>query len=238
VQNIVHNSGRSILGSGIPINDIEDEQVRNFFFFATTCILGKPSPADFSETGRVIWPVNANLLPQTTIKTFTQTNKAAESHTDSGFRLIPEGYFVLWCMEEDKNGGGISGLKSNRESLNLLSEYDLTVLLTEYRIKVPPIFSQSYSLNPDDYIPEFISAPLLNLDPFVLRLTFPNIDSVKNSQEQIEVACRLKQAVADTRNTQFIIQKGSFLITPNWEQSHSRSAVLDPNRLLFRIRYN
>ncbi|KAI9314369.1 hypothetical protein BDR26DRAFT_1016854 [Obelidium mucronatum] len=179
----------------------------------------------------------------------SQTDEEFDIHTDSSFEDPPPRCVVLAVLRGDRRGGGLTSIACVSKVLATLDPVTIAILRrTLVRWIVPPEFIQTKNTNEllDDtqHSHQSILAPVLISDT---RIRFrrdiidtthlPPLEATQfwKAFASLETAfhreCNLEE------NT-FLLPEQTLLFLDNQTFVHRRSRVHDPNRLLWRIRYD
>jgi alpha-ketoglutarate-dependent taurine dioxygenase len=149
-------------------------------------------------------------------------------HTDGSFEDPQPAWVALYCVQADRFGGGETQLKSVHEILARVSLENLQVLrTTRYRFAVPPEFRRDL---PERALP-------IVYGPNLMRYRREQILDEGCSPRQREALAELVDAVESVQPVCFHLRSGDLLLLDNGRYLHARTAVLDPDRHLLRMRF-
>ena len=151
-------------------------------------------------------------------------------HTDCSYEQDFPGYFGLYVVEPDQNGGGKNLLVSSNTIIQNLSQPALSVLMdTDYTFKVPPEFYKGI---------DTIRAPIISHN-MNLRYRLELIEQSDCTTAQINALNELTQIIANPDNlTRLSLGKNQLLLLDNKRFLHARTQIKDKNRHLKRIRFD
>jgi hypothetical protein len=213
--------------------------------FALAMLLGDPTanvPFD-----QVLWDVRNRGGESSGHTSFSENDREAEYHTDSGTLPVPERFFLLYAVRAAQCGGGVSLMRDGRvvkEHLAETSEGVATVrLLTETKLprRIPGAFRRYGYVTPDGYQ----YTPVLSDDKPMWRwrkhrilkgiAAHPEYDTPELRQALDTVIEFLQNGPDEIRQT---IPTDGLLIVNNHIALHGRTAFTDPERHLLRLRFH
>lgn len=186
-----------------------------------------------------LWKI-ASSPSSSELITYSEHNSEAELHTDSQYRMVPEQFFSLSCVNEATCGGGMSILLDSNKILTTLKEEIPTshfkALHSNFPIIIPDVFREPNSTH--------ISTPIFGKQvQFRFRYDtilkgLKKLGYTKNSIEW-EAFDMLWNHICKSEHIEtFYLKKGDILFIDNHRMLHGRTAFTDSNRLLYRIRFN
>jgi hypothetical protein len=212
--------------------------------FALAALLGDPTaniPFD-----SVLWDVKNRGDESSGHTSFSENDREAGYHTDSGKLPIPERFFLLYAVRAARCGGGVSLIRDGRVVRSRLEETPegraAVRLLTETELprRVPEAFKKYAAVAPDGYM----YAPVLAEKPmWRWRLKSIRRGVAAHPEFQVpEVHQALDAVIDQLRNgpgeIRLVIPTDGILIINNHIALHGRTAFTDPERHLLRLRFH
>jgi TfdA family taurine catabolism dioxygenase TauD len=200
--------------------------------------LGTPISQD--AVGTMVWQVReqAQLRPRITcadpgpqalgLVPRSWTLDEFPFHTDGSFEDPQPTHVALYAVRADHKGGGQTQLKSVAEILSHLSNDSRHVLLTTlYRFRVPPEFVKDAA---DRCLPIVYGDGLM-------RWRHEQIDETEATPAQRVALAELADAIETVQPICLNLHDGDLLVVDNGRFLHARTAILDPQRHLLRMRF-
>lgn len=158
---------------------------------------------------------------------------AADFHTDSSFRPVPERLFGLWCLRQAKDGGD-SMLIDVNDLLRSLDGDDHTALSTLSTHVVP--FFNGRDLLQDVVLDTTNSSPKIRYRRDVIEAGMAR----KRPPHVVEIGRALDVLAHHLSNPALVksirLAEDEVLFVDNHRMLHGRSSFQDPNRHLLRVR--
>ena len=212
---------------------------------ALAVLLGDPTaniPFD-----QVLWDVRNRGGESSGHTSFSENDREAEYHTDSGTLPVPERFFLLYAVRAAQCGGGVSLIRDGRVVKQHLSETPegrATVrLLTETKLprRIPQAFRTQGYVTPDGYQ----YTPVLSDDKPMWRwrkqrvlkgiAAHPEYGTPEIRQALDTLIEFLQNGPDEIRQT---IPTDGLLVVDNHIALHGRTAFTDPERHLLRLRFH
>lgn len=196
----------------------------------------------FSE---VFWDVQNRGGAATGHSSFSENDREADYHTDSGFLRMPERFFALYVVREARCGGGLSMIRDGRMLINLLEETSdgraavRTLTETVLPTRIPKALRKDGYAAEDgyQYTPVLSDTPLWRWrkDKLYKGLAkYPQYDTPEVRKALDAVSAELASGADQLRQA---IPTDGLLITNNHIALHGRTAFADPERHVLRIRF-
>lgn len=161
--------------------------------------------------------------------TRSRTMKEFPLHTDGAFEEPAPRYIAQYVVREDRFGGGESLLLNVADILVQLSPETCDILRhTHFRFCTPREFDKGLAYN---------DLPILFGDGLV-RFRREIIDESACSLDQIAALDEVDVAIDALEPMRFQLPSGALLLLDNARFLHARTAVLDPQRHLLRMRFS
>ena len=197
-------------------------------------------PITHSSTRGCFWDIRPNDA-EVHHKARSETKLDFPWHTDCSFESHPPQFFALHVLHADRRGGGtLSVLNASKIMLNLdISIYE-SLLRPEYSIKVPPEFFKGT---------ENIIGGLVTKDgdEGSLRIRYradivePLSSNAKEALQELNKILASKRTIEgeglQIDFTPQMLPDDTVVLVDNGRWLHSRTAVMDPDRHLRRIRW-
>ena len=225
-----------------------DEKTRSLIILGFSCMVGNPTPTDMVNRV-VLWPVKPEKTHAVINTTFSQRTGEAEYHTDTQYFDEPEKYMSLWCVNPDRNDGGVSGLLDGRKLLSEIEkrhgEEGVHVLSESlFPFRVPSVFTE----NGGDSNPEIYYGPIFNTTNSELPLIRYRRETLEkgliskgivlNHLEKYALEC-IENVLHDPNlGFKYLLKKGEAIFADNHELLHMRTYFDDMERFLIRVRFN
>ena len=212
--------------------------------FALAALLGDVTAnIPFDE---VFWDVQNRGEASTGHSSFSENDREADYHTDSGFLRMPERFFALYVVREACCGGGVSMIRDGRVVINLLEETSegraavRTLTETVLPTRIPKALRKDGYAAEDgyQYTPVLSDIPLWRWrkDKLYKGLAkYPQYDTPDVRRALDMVSAELENGVDQLRES---IPTDGLLIINNHIALHGRSAFSDPDRHVLRIRFH
>jgi len=241
IKNRISEWYKCALIRGINLSEYDVLSAKRFLI-AFSWMLGSPTYTDDVEK-LVAWDVTPRKELYVKNTTFSQRDWEAELHTDTQYYPLPEKYILLACHHKAWNGWNstlIDG-RSLFEDIKVQNPELFSRLINEkLPFRVPSSFTRSGT---DDNV-ELYFAPIFSKDLLIRYrketiekwLVFmPKVEQEKYNKliEDFEFFLRQKERILE-----FWLEDNDILICNNHEYLHWRTHFTDPERLLFRIRFN
>lgn len=225
-----------------------NEKTRDLIILGFSCMVGNPTSTD-KVNKVVLWPVKPEKNHAVKNTTFSQRIGEAEYHTDTQYFEKPEKYMSLWCINPDRNGGGVSGLLDGRKILSEIQKrYGTEVIqvLSEslFPFRVPSVFTE----HGDDTNPEIYYGPIFNNTNTELPLVryrretlekgLISKGAVLSHSEKYALECIEKVLHDPNLEFKYFLRKGDVIFANNHELLHMRTYFDDMERFLIRVRFN
>ncbi len=187
--------------------------------------IGKAAVHD--KNGTVMWDVRYDVNVDQEVGTRSLTNKEFPMHTDGSFEEPPPDYVALYCVQQDRLGGGETLFINSRDVLDKLSAKSKKTLQTHrYRMKVPAEFfkgketSEVVILSPSGKFRFRHEILLLEDEP----------------PHAVHAANELETIINEKCNPQsFTLKRGELIIFDNGRYFHGRTKIEDQDRHLLRM---
>lgn len=220
------------------------ENILKWFLLWICSYLGEPTYTDQIEK-KILWNVSPKVNTNV-FTTFSEKDGEALLHTDSQFYPNPEKYFLLYCSVPAKEwwDSYLVEIKDILEQLkHEINWEDILKFLREIKVpfRVPSVFTKTWN---DESI-EIYTSTILSRNNKEIRF---RVDTV---EEALKIAPSLLtekeknlfkdfQEIIETRVKKIDLGLKSWegLIIDNKRFLHWRTTFNDPNRLLYRIRFN
>jgi alpha-ketoglutarate-dependent taurine dioxygenase len=216
-----------------------DTNTRALLAYAVSICMGNPTATDRQ---RVIWDVKSRPTHSTYFSTFSETDQEAAYHTDAQYYPAPESFFLLYCMEAARCGGGMSSVcdaRALRGEIDAKHRWVADVLSQRsLPFRVPTAFLTVD--NPEaiqaTLAPVFANSPLIRYRRDTLAeglLHFPEYGDADTHRalDAFERILRETKHSAD-----FFMPRDGLVVMNNHSGLHARTAFQDPDRHLLRIR--
>lgn len=221
--------------------EFSDFQSAKYFFTELSSYIGtlvshNPGKQDF------VWEIKPKIS-KSVIKTFSEHNQPAPLHTDSQYRNQPEKYMALLVFKQANCGGGYTQLLDFRKVLlelrsNILGKQIVKFFSKEkFPIAVPSVFQEEKGVN---YIYSRLisNVPLVRYryDTLKTGLSLINHSYVESFYENLDILNNFLQNSPFCSS--FLLLNNEVIFVDNHRFLHGRTAFIDTDRLLFRIRIN
>jgi alpha-ketoglutarate-dependent taurine dioxygenase len=221
--------------AGVPV----DEQRKGVY--AVAALLGDVTANIPFE--QALWDVRARQ-ESTRNTSFSENDREADYHTDSGNLRVPERFFMLYAVRAASCGGGQSILRDGRTVKAQLARTDagrqaLRVLTeTTLPTRIPKAFRGQSWADADgyQYAPVLAEQPLWRWrkDKLYKGLEkYPSYDTPE-IRGALDTVSELLEKGAD--EIYQVLPTDGLLVVNNHVALHGRTAFTDPERHLFRIR--
>jgi alpha-ketoglutarate-dependent taurine dioxygenase len=212
------------------------------FLIALSWALGVPTYTD--EVKKLIaWDVMPRKELNVKNTTFSQRDWEAELHTDTQYYPSPEKYVMLACYHEASDGWNTT-LIDGKVLFEDINTQDPDLFLRLSSLKVPFRVPSSFTRSGTDESIELYFSSIFSKE-VLIRYRKETIEKwlVFLLQEEQD---KLNELIVDFeyylwqkgRTLEFWLEANDILICNNHEYLHWRTHFTDPERLLFRIRFN
>jgi hypothetical protein len=212
--------------------------------FALAVLLGDPTaniPFD-----QVLWDVRNRAAESSGHTSFSENDREAEYHTDSGTLPLPERFFLLYAVQAARCGGGVSLLRDGRvvkKQLEGTAAGRAAIrLLTETKLprRIPRAFREHGLVSPDgyQYTPVLSDRPMWRWRKDGIRKgidAHPEFGTPEIRQALDTVIELLEHGPDEIR---LVIPTDGLLLVDNHIALHGRTAFTDPERHLLRLRFH
>lgn len=183
-----------------------------------------------------IWRVQPTVN-DSKLKTFSEHAGEADLHTDTQYRRSPERYMSLSMVRDSACGGGQTILLDYKKVADRVAASPYYAELTsDYPIMVPDVFSANESKV--IYAPILADEPLLRFRDDTISKGLDAINEPLDSPKRQAFEWLRDELFGSEHIVRFHLEPGQILVIDNHRVMHGRSAFQDPDRLLFRIRFN
>lgn len=194
-----------------------------------------------SPTRGPVWEVRPMPGADLATAARSHTRRAFPVHTDASYERKPPRFFALAIAHADHEGGGYLGLANVAQAVESgLTAAEAAVLRrVPVAWRIPPEFGGG----PDEHgRPRCIFAPVLMSNTRArLRRDIMSTEHLPEDEARLFWAAfdRLYTLLQDTCNrNQRLLPERSVIILDNERLVHARNSVLDPKRVLFRVRFD
>lgn len=226
---------------GLGEMDIDDKRKG---VFALAVLLGNPTaniPFD-----RVLWDVKDRGDEASGHTSFSENDREAQYHTDNGPLPMPEQFFLLYCVQAARCGGGVSLLRDGRVLKKQLEETPegraAIQILTETDLprRIPKAFQEYSNVSPDGYLyaPVLSDTPMWRWRQGGIRrgiAAHPEYGTPEIREALDTLIDLLEHGPEEIR---LVIPTDGILIIHNHIALHGRTAFTDPARHLLRLRFH
>jgi alpha-ketoglutarate-dependent taurine dioxygenase len=194
----------------------------------------------------VVWDVRNRAGESSGHTSFSENDREAEYHTDSGTLPVPERFFLLYAVQAARCGGGVSLLRDGRvvkEQLDGTAAGRAAIrLLTETKLprRIPRAFRERGLVSPDGY--QYTSVlsdkPMWRWRKDGIRKgidAHPEYGTPEIRQALDTVVELLEHGPDEIR---LVIPTDGLLLVDNHIALHGRTAFTDPERHLLRLRFH
>jgi hypothetical protein len=247
VSEKINGGYRFCLLQGLKFDEL-DEKSRGLLILGFCCMIGKPTYTDKVKR-TVLWPVKPEEVQTVKNTTFSQRTGEAAYHTDTQYLEKPEKYMSLWCVNPDRNGGGVSGLLDGRKVISeIIERYGSDVIETLsnslFPFRVPSVFtSRGDDTNTEIFYGPIINSvdatkPLIRYRKETLEKGLTAKGEVLGDSQKYALDC-IENVLQDS-NLEFrhFLKKGDVIFADNHELLHMRTYFDDMERFLIRVRFN
>ncbi len=228
----------------LPIDKMSAEDFRLFVIGFST-LFGEPTKTD-KKLGKVAWPIKPDPSATGSNLTFSQHNGEAELHTDTQYFDKPENIATLYCVNPDKNYGGVNSFVNIRHvERNMRSTEDGETSWkvlgdTLFPFRVPTVFTESTN----DKEIEIVYKPIVSPEIPVRYRKDTIQNAIRTGRATItnEQSSALEQFEKALNNPDLalssFLNRGDALFVNNHTIFHARTSFEDYNRFLYRVRIN
>ena len=247
VPSLLESKYRFCVVKGLRFQELEQAS-RDFLILSISSFIGLPTMTD-KVNKIVLWPVKPEEKSTVSNTTFSQRTGEAAYHTDTQYFENPERYMSLWCINPDKDGGGVSGLVDGRKVIEEIQRKygeDTIKTLSDpvYPFRVPSVFTaKGGDENTEVYYGAIINLNELNKP--LIRYRKETLDKGMRASGFIlntaqERALSLLEEVLNDKKLEFayLLREGDVMFANNHELLHNRSHFEDMERFLIRVRFN
>lgn len=195
---------------------------------------------------RVVWDVFNRGEASTRHSSFSENEREADYHTDSGFLHVPERFFLLYAVRAADCGGGLSLVRDGRVLIDELTRcpggVEAVRVLTETKLprRIPKAFRKDGYVAEDgyQYTPVLADLPLWRWRKDKLYkgiIKFPKYATPEVRRALDAVSSLLENGKDELRQQ---ISTDGLLVVNNHISLHARTAFTDPRRRLLRLRFH
>lgn len=180
-----------------------------------------------------VWDVRP--APNWTLKDArSHTTRPFEIHTDASFEKEPPEYVAMSVIHADRRGGGLLSIAKISDAVNRLSKDQLDVLETvKPRWIVPDEFRKSGGS--DTFAPVLKSTTKARFRRDKISVDHLPAEEASAFQKTFETFCSI---VEECNSKGMIVPEQTIIILDNQRFAHARSAVMDLDRHLHRVRFD
>jgi hypothetical protein len=239
----------AVCGVLIPELGLRDADVdsKRLGVFALSTLLGDvtaniPFP-------QVIWDVRNQGEMSTGHSSFSENDREADYHTDSGFMRHPERIFLLYVVQEARCGGGVSMIRDGRNLINQLATTDrgqaAIQALSQTRLpsRIPRAFRTAGYASQNGYQYSAVLGSVMNTAEPLWRWRkdklykglekFPEFDTPE-IRDALDLVSDVLENGADEVHS--VVPTDGIIIMNNHVILHGRTGFTDPDRHLLRVR--
>lgn len=238
---LTEGPGFAIL-TGLPMDGLAREDI-DLLYTAVATMFG-----DITLHGgknKLVWEVTPNQEVGERQRTFSELPYEAPLHTDSSFLRRPEDYFALLALREAEDGGNSIVIPIRQVLKELAREARGPAVIKT--LKQPFPFELHAAYDSQAGLPNavrVITAPILEKGPKI-RYRFDSIEAGLHHRPDLATPERVAalhyfdafiRRFLNSNQAGLRLRRGDMLIGNNRTVLHARTAFLDPNRLLLRVR--
>jgi hypothetical protein len=212
--------------------------------FALAVLLGDPTanlPFD-----QVFWDVKNRGDESSGQMSFSENDRKAGYHTDSGKLPVPERFFLLYAVRAARCGGGVSLIRDGRVVKSQLEETPegraAVRLLTKMELprQVPEAFKKYAEVSPDGYMyaPVLAEKPMWRWWMKSIRRGVAAHPEYQTPEVRQALDAVIEQLTNGPGEIRLVIPTDGILIVDNHITLHGRTAFTDPERHLLRLRFH
>ncbi len=181
----------------------------------------------YDQRGTSIWDVRYDDSVDQEKGTRSLTAKEFPVHTDGSFETPPPKFVALFCVEEDRLGGGETLFVDSGDILPLLSETTKETLKTEkFKLRIPHEFFKGQ---------DYKETPLLD-ESGRLRFRRDIIQVDDTAPHMVQAVEELDNLINSEKHAKpLMIRKGEIVVFDNSRYLHGRRKVEDNRRHLKRM---